>query len=105
MNDECIVPVAVDKCPGSIKRDENISSFVVIDDAAFKDETISVECTISSSVVTDFPTSVSNSSVPVEMVEAANVELTIRIFVIVECPVIDSNCIEPVEMVDAANVE
>lgn len=105
MNDECIVPVAVDRYPGSIKRDENISSFVVIDEAEFRDETISVECTINSSVVTDFPTSVSNNNVPVEIVEAVRVELTIRRLVIVDCPVINSKSNKPVEIVDVVNVE
>lgn len=44
--DELIIVVAVDKYPGSIKIDENISSFVVIDDAVFSDETARIEFTV-----------------------------------------------------------
>jgi hypothetical protein len=72
------VPVAVDRCPGSINIEENVNSFVVIVDAAFSDDTTSVEWTVSSFVVTELPISVWKVAVPVEIVEVAIVECTVK---------------------------
>jgi hypothetical protein len=63
IKDELTMVVAVDKYPGFIKIDENVNSFVVIDDAAFKDETDKTEFTVKKFVV---------------IVEAVRVEFTVK---------------------------
>lgn len=41
--------------PGSINNEENVSSLVMIDDAAFSDDITNVEWTVSSFVVIECP--------------------------------------------------
>ena len=64
---------------GIIHNDENINSFVLIDDAALIDDTTKVECTTSEFIVAEFPDSVSNIIFVVLIDETLSKELTVNV--------------------------